>query len=92
VVVDDAAQGITHVVRGRDIRASTHAHRTLQALLGLPSPLYRHHGLIVDADGRRLAKRADGLALAGLRASGLDGRALADDLRAGRFPVGIALR
>ena len=91
VVVDDAAQGITHVVRGRDVFASTHAHRTLQALLGLPSPLYRHHGLVVDADGRRLAKRAAGLGLAELRARGLDGRALADDLRAGRFPVGIAL-
>ena len=91
VVVDDAAQGVTHVVRGRDVFASTHAHRTLQALLGLPTPLYRHHGLIVDAAGQRLAKRAAGLALADLRAQGRDGRVLADDLRAGRFPVGIAL-
>ena len=91
VVVDDAAQGVTHVVRGRDVFASTHAHRTLQALLGLPTPLYRHHGLIVDAAGQRLAKRAAGLALADLRAQGRDGRGLADDLRAGRFPVGIAL-
>lgn len=91
VVVDDAAQGVTDVVRGRDVFASTHAHRTLQALLGLPVPCYRHHGLIVDAQGRRLAKRAAGLALAELRAQGIDGRALAGDLRAGRFPVGIAL-
>jgi len=91
VVVDDTAQGVTHVVRGRDVFASTHAHRTLQALLGLPVPRYRHHGLIVDAQGRRLAKRAAGLALADLRAQGMDGRALAGDLRAGRFPVGIAL-
>jgi len=91
VVVDDAAQGITHVVRGSDVFASTHAHRTLQALLGLPTPLYRHHRLIVDAAGVRLAKRAAGLSLADLRAAGADGPALADDLRAGRFPVGIAL-
>ncbi|WP_264593922.1 tRNA glutamyl-Q(34) synthetase GluQRS [Sphingobium sp. B12D2B] len=89
VVVDDAAQGVTHVIRGRDVFASTHAHRTLQALLGLPSPRYRHHRLIVDAAGKRLAKRADGLSLAELRDQGLSGPALAEDLRAGRFPVGI---
>ena len=91
VVVDDAAQGVTHVVRGQDVFASTHAHRTLQALLGLPSPRYRHHPLIVDAQGKRLAKRSAGLSLAELRAAGADGRALADDLRAGRFPLGIGL-
>ncbi|WP_264573528.1 MULTISPECIES: tRNA glutamyl-Q(34) synthetase GluQRS [unclassified Sphingobium] len=89
VVVDDAAQGVTHVIRGRDVFASTHAHRALQALLGLPSPRYRHHRLIVDAAGKRLAKRADGLSLADLRDQGLSGPALAEDLRAGRFPVGI---
>lgn len=92
VVVDDAAQGVTDVVRGRDVFASTHAHRTLQALLGLPVPLYRHHALVVDAEGKRLAKRSEGLALADLRAAGVDGLMLADDLRAGRFPVGIFLR
>ena len=91
VVVDDAAQGITHVVRGQDVFASTHAHRTLQALLGLPTPLYRHHALVVDAAGKRLAKRSAGLSLAELRAEGVDGARLADDLRAGRFPVGISL-
>ena len=91
VVVDDAAQGVTDVVRGLDVFASTHAHRTLQALLGLPSPFYRHHRLVVDAQGKRLAKRAVGLALAELRAAGWSGPDLADDLRAGRFPVGIAL-
>lgn len=91
VVVDDAAQGVTHVVRGRDVFASTHAHRTLQALLGLPSPHYRHHGLVVDAAGKRLAKRSAGLSLAELREQGMDGGRLADDLRAGRFPVGISL-
>ena len=91
VVVDDAAQGVTDVVRGRDVFASTHAHRVLQELLGLPVPLYHHHPLIVDSEGKRLAKRADGLSLAELRESGWDGAALAADLRAGRFPVGIDL-
>jgi glutamyl-Q tRNA(Asp) synthetase len=91
VVIDDAAQGVTDIVRGRDVFASTHAHRTLQALLGLPVPRYHHHGLIVDAAGKRLAKRSAGLALADLRAAGMTGAALAADLRAGRFPLGIAL-
>jgi glutamyl-Q tRNA(Asp) synthetase len=91
VVVDDAAQGVSHVVRGRDVFPSTHAHRTLQALLGLPVPAYRHHGLIVDTEGIRLAKRSAGLSLAELRQQGLDGRQLAEELRAGRFPVGISL-
>ncbi|MBU0554807.1 MAG: tRNA glutamyl-Q(34) synthetase GluQRS [Alphaproteobacteria bacterium] len=91
VVVDDAAQGITHVIRGRDVFASTHAHRTLQALLELPSPHYRHHRLIVDAAGKRLAKRAAGLSLAELRESGIEGLSLVQDLRASRFPVGIHL-
>jgi glutamyl-Q tRNA(Asp) synthetase len=91
VVVDDAAQGVTDVVRGRDVFASTHAHRVLQELLGLAVPLYHHHALVVDGEGRRLAKRADGLSLAELRESGWDGAALAADLRAGRFPVGIGL-
>lgn len=91
VVVDDAAQGVTDVVRGQDVFASTHAHRMLQAVLGLPSPHYRHHALIADAEGKRLAKRSAGLSLAELRDAGWDGRRLADDLRAGRFPVGISL-
>jgi len=91
VVVDDAAQGVTDVVRGRDIFASTHAHRMLQALLGLPVPRYHHHALVVDDDGKRLAKRAAGLSLAELRGQGWNGAALAADLRAGRFPIGTAL-
>ncbi len=87
VVVDDAAQGVTDVVRGRDVFASTHAHRTLQALLGLPVPSWHHHALVVDGEGKRLAKRAAGLSLAELRAGGMDGAALAAGLRAGRFPA-----
>ncbi len=70
VVVDDAAQGITHVVRGADLAASTGVHRILQALLGLPAPHYHHHRLIRDPDGRRLAKRDNARALAALRAEG----------------------
>lgn len=70
VVVDDAAQGVTHVTRGADLAASTPLHRLLQALLGLPTPLYRHHRLIRDAEGRRLAKRDDARSLAALRAEG----------------------
>ncbi len=70
VVVDDAAQGITLVPRGNDLFPSTHLHRLLQALLGLPAPDYLHHELIVDEDGKRLAKRHDALSLATLRADG----------------------
>ena len=56
VVVDDALQGVSHVVRGRDLEAATDLHRLLQALLGLPSPHYYHHDLITDAEGAKLAK------------------------------------
>lgn len=87
--LDDAAMGITHVLRGDDLRAATHVHRLLQALLGLPVPVYVHHPLLVDADGRRLAKRDGALALADLRARGIAGPAFADALRDMRFPVGI---
>lgn len=90
VTIDDAAQGLTDVVRGRDLFAATHVHRLLQALLDLPSPRYHHHPLLVDADGERLAKRRGAPTLAALREAGTDGRALADDLRAGRLPNGVA--
>ena len=88
VTVDDAAQGVTHVVRGRDLFAATHVHRLLQALLDLPVPVYRHHALLVDADGRRLAKRRGAPTLAELRGDWPDGRVLADALRAGDLPNG----
>ncbi|MDH5275115.1 MAG: tRNA glutamyl-Q(34) synthetase GluQRS [Gammaproteobacteria bacterium] len=71
VVVDDADQGITLVTRGDDLFAATHVQRLLQALLGLPVPRYRHHPLIRDAQGRRLAKRDRDQTLASLRAAGL---------------------
>jgi glutamyl-Q tRNA(Asp) synthetase len=92
VTIDDAAQGVTHVVRGQDLFAATHVHRLLQALLGLPTPLYRHHPLLADAQGNRLAKRHGAPSLESLRRAGLDGRALADDLRNGRLPTGFSLR
>jgi glutamyl-Q tRNA(Asp) synthetase len=70
VVVEDARQGITHVTRGRDLYAATDLHRLLQVLLGLPEPLYHHHRLLTDADGRKLAKSARDTGLGELRASG----------------------
>ncbi len=91
VTVDDAAQGVTHVVRGRDLFGATHVHRLLQALLDLPTPAYRHHPLIVGADGQRLAKRHGAPTLASLREAGVDGPALAADLADGCLPIGFAL-
>lgn len=70
VTVDDAAQGVTHVVRGLDLFHATSVHRLLQALLGLPQPVYHHHRLILGADGRKLSKSAGDTALAALRAEG----------------------
>jgi glutamyl-Q tRNA(Asp) synthetase len=71
VTVDDADQGVTHVIRGHDLHPSAHLHRLLQALLGLPVPVWRHHGLLVGADGRKLSKRDGARSLASLRAEGV---------------------
>jgi glutamyl-Q tRNA(Asp) synthetase len=70
VVIDDALQGVTHVVRGQDLQASTSVHRVLQALLGLHAPHYHHHRLVVDAEGRKLSKSTQATALRELRAKG----------------------
>lgn len=70
VVVDDAAQGITHVTRGRDMEAATDMHALLQMLLGLPAPIYHFHRLILDDAGRKLAKSKGSESLADLRAKG----------------------
>jgi glutamyl-Q tRNA(Asp) synthetase len=70
VVVDDAAQAITHVVRGNDLFAATHIHVLLQRLLKLPTPVYHHHRLIRDAHGKRLAKRDDARAIRTYREAG----------------------
>ena len=91
VTVDDAAQNITHIVRGRDLFAATHVHRLLQALLDLPTPIYRHHALLADATGERLAKRNKAPTLESMREAGVDGIALANDLRNGRLPIGFRL-
>lgn len=72
VTVDDALQGVTLVTRGRDLREATHIHRLLQALLGLPVPEWRHHGLLVNEQGQRLAKRDGAMSLRALRQSGHD--------------------
>jgi glutamyl-Q tRNA(Asp) synthetase len=79
-VVDDALQGVTHVIRGEDLSEAVHVQRLLQGLLNLPTPVYRHHRLLFDADGRRLAKRAGSKSLGDLRAEGVDPAALRREL------------
>ena len=78
VVVDDALQGVTHVIRGEDLKQATHVHRLLQALLGLPTPFYRHHRLLLGPDGQRLAKRDQAETLRSLRERGVS----AEEVRA----------
>ena len=82
VTIDDAAQGVTDVVRGEDLFAATHVHRLLQALFGLPTPLYHHHPLLLDDKGERLAKRAGSPTLASMRDEGADPAELVRGLRA----------
>lgn len=71
VVIDDALQGVTHVVRGQDLFWATGVHRLLQELLGLPQPVYRHHALVLDEAGHKLSKSSRSTALCELRASGM---------------------
>jgi glutamyl-Q tRNA(Asp) synthetase len=89
-VVDDAAAGVTLVVRGADLRPSTPIQRLLQELLDLPEPAYLHHPLVTHADETRLAKRDLAPTLAAMRERGVDGTALAADLLAGKLPLGFA--
>ena len=70
-VLDDALQGVTHVVRGEDLFPTTHLHRLLQTLLDLPAPIYRHHPLITDESGRRFAKRDKAATLKAMRENGV---------------------
>jgi glutamyl-Q tRNA(Asp) synthetase len=77
VVVDDAMQGVTQVVRGRDLFEATPIQRLLQALLGLPAPSYHHHRLLTGPDGKRYAKRDKAQTLREIRAAGVS----AGDLR-----------
>jgi glutamyl-Q tRNA(Asp) synthetase len=78
VVVDDATMGVTQVIRGEDLIEACHIQRLLQALLGLPETLYRHHRLILGPAGQRLAKRDRAETLRALRAA----RVTAEELRA----------
>lgn len=91
VAVDDARDGITHLVRGDDLFASTHIHRLLQALLDLPTPVYLHHPLLLDETGAKLSKSRDSASLSVLRLAGHSGHKLLQDFRQGIFPVGISL-
>jgi glutamyl-Q tRNA(Asp) synthetase len=80
VVVDDALQAISHVVRGEDLFEATHVQRLLQALLDLPTPVYRHHRLLVGPDGKRFAKRDKAETLAEIRRRGVSAEALRAEL------------
>src|SRR5690348_4599846 len=91
-VVDDAESGVTMVVRGVDLRASTPVQRLLQMLLEFPEPTYLHHPLVTHEDGRRLAKRDLAPTLSAMRESGVDGPTLVSDLLAGKLPLGFAFR
>jgi glutamyl-Q tRNA(Asp) synthetase len=89
--LDDATDGITLVTRGMDLFPASHVHRLLQALLGLPVPVWHHHPLLIEPDGRKLAKRRGAPSLGDRRRAGEDGRAIVEALREGRFPAGISL-
>jgi glutamyl-Q tRNA(Asp) synthetase len=77
---DDALQGVTHVIRGQDLFEATHVQRLIQALMGWPAPVYRHHRLLTRADGRRYAKRDRAETLRDLRAAGATAQALRREL------------
>jgi len=89
--LDDAADGITCVTRGIDLFHASHVHRLLQHLLSLPVPVWHHHPVLVEADGRKLAKRRNAPALADRRRAGEDGRAVAAQIRAALFDTGLSL-
>lgn len=80
VVVDDALQGVTQVIRGRDLFEATHVQRLLQALLGLPAPTYRHHALLTGPDGKRYAKRDRAETLRSLRERGMSAAQVREEL------------
>jgi glutamyl-Q tRNA(Asp) synthetase len=71
VTCDDAAQGVTHVIRGEDLRAATHVHRLLQHVFGWAVPVYAHHGVLRDASGGRLSKRDGAVSLRAMREAGV---------------------
>lgn len=88
--IDDAIDGVTLVTRGSDLFSSTHIHRLLQELLGLAVPEWYHHTLLVDPNGKKLAKSRNSPSLADRRRGGEDGLLLAEQLRLHRLPSGIS--
>ncbi|PLK22931.1 tRNA glutamyl-Q(34) synthetase GluQRS [Porphyrobacter sp. TH134] len=88
VTLDDAADGVTLVTRGADLFGASHVHRLLQALLGLPTPRWHHHRLLLDPGGEKLAKRRGSPALAQRREAGEDGQMLARQLRLQHLSLG----
>ena len=80
VTHDDDLQGVTHVIRGQDLFEATHVQVLLQALMGWPTPIYRHHRLLTGEDGRRFAKRDNSVTLAQLRADGVSAATLRAEL------------
>lgn len=80
VTVDDALQGVTDVIRGEDLFHATHIHRLLQALLGYPAPRYSHHPLVLDAEGKRFAKRDAAATIRSLREGGEEPQAIIERL------------
>lgn len=89
--LDDSTDGISHVVRGKDLFAYTIIHRVLQLLLDLPEPVYWHHDLLVDAKGDKLAKRRMSQPLAESRKQGVSSAELIAELRKGKLPLGITI-
>ncbi len=89
VTVDDADQGVTDIIRGRDLFMATHIHCLLQDRLGLSTPRYHHHPLLCDEHGQRLAKRHNSPTIASLRDAGYSPKQVTDSLRSGPFLVGI---
>ena len=89
--LDDTADGVTLVTRGMDLFPASHVHRLLQALLELPVPIWHHHPLLIEPDGRKLAKRRGAPSLGDRRRAGEDGPAIVEALRQGCFPAGISL-
>lgn len=90
-VVDDAAQGVSHVCRGQDLEASSDMHRLLQILLDLPEPVYHHHALVCDAGGRKLSKSAGDIALSRLRKAGWTPQCVRNNLQGILSAYGIGI-
>ena len=89
--LDDAADGVSLVTRGLDLLDASNLHRLLQELLNLPIPVWHHHALLLESDGRKLAKRRNSPALADLREQGEDGATVAAALRMDQSPAGITI-